>query len=474
MKNSHWLARAVMLIAGGLLGASTFMWFLAPLAPLLLAVFLISTRDAMLREALNRGMYFGFGLLASALSWGFTALPLNWLGITDPYLGFGIIFFIWCIYSVILALPIAGIAFGIRAFREWFLLLLPCIWVLGEWVRAFLFSLATWGSGTTIGADFSFGFVGYALSWIPGTLHLARFGGVYSLSFVCVSAAVALFFFYQRTSIRSVCIGLVGYVLIVGVLIFMPSPIRIQYEPSPVEVKGLRISPISTAFEPTLVRGGFHALDKSLVTAGHIYDAASIADVIILPEYSNYLKTEELLPTQEAARVRAALRTYDVLLIDSERSADDQSGSILFYEGGRGSVLATKHKRFLIPLGEYMPEPLIVLARFIGLSDEIDAVLRARSYTPSREPFSSRIVEWHGVRLGVLACSETFSPFGYKQVADAGADVLINIASHSWVRGSAPILFNETMAMARVHAVHTGKPYIQASNYSPSFAIFPR
>lgn len=461
------------MVNGVLLGATTFFSYLAFLAPLCIALWLFQVRRAERREALLFGQLFGFGLLAAVFSWGFTTLPLNWLGISDPLLGLGIITFIWGIYSFILATPIASLSAIVHMLRGWWLVLVPCLWVVAEVVRAFLFSITTWGSGTTIGADFSFGYIGYALAWIPGTLHLAAYGGVYILSALCVALGVLVYILIESgVRFRSIALS---YSVVTALLWIIPSPIHTILNPGILEVGGLRIALPTTEFKPVLARTGFEVIDKELRTAALLEELLTESpNIIVLPEYSSYFKTEEFLDEATRARIRSALAENDVLLIDSERTSETLTGGILFYDGKKKRVVETQYKRFMIPLGEFMPTPLIVLARTLGLSEEIDAVLAARTYAPSKEPFSSRILEWKGVRISVLACSEVFSPVSYTSVSRAGADVLINIASHSWVRGSAPILFNETMAMARVHAVFTGKPYLQASNYAPSFALLPR
>jgi len=100
-------------------------------------------------------------------------------------------------------------------------------------------------------------------------------------------------------------------------------------------------------------------------------------------------------------------------------------------------------------------------------------MLKNRTYVPATGSVANRTFDLRGARLGVLACSESFSPFRYKQLSDAGADILINIASHSWTRGDSHVLFRETTAMARIHAVYTGKPYVQVTNYGTSFILFP-
>jgi apolipoprotein N-acyltransferase len=437
-------------------------------------------RSHGMRAAFFIGLCFDIGRMGAAYSWGFFILPLNWLGISNPITGFCIVFLIWLVYSIILALPGAFFGLILRAVGVRSLLFAPLLWVIFAYIDAVLYSLAAWGQGSVIGADSSFGWFGYALAWAPGLLWGARLGGAYALTFI-VAVLGAVFYYIvcvhpMGTATRWRIAGVVyGLLLVVGY--FVPGPVTTTFNPPVVYADGLRIVPVSTLIQPALTRSDseFAAIEEQL--AGDILDAIhENPDVIVLPEYSGYFKRENLLSKERAAYVREQLHQSKVLLIDSDHSDEEEGrqGNIIFYDGEIGQVVERQQKRFLIALGEYLPNIVLWSLNLSGYSAELDAIVKYRTYNPSLEPFATRVFSYRGAKLGVLACSETFSPLSYKEVSDAGADVLINIASHSWIRSRSPILFRETLAMAYVHAAYTGKTYVQASNYAPSYVLYPR
>src|SRR3989344_5122936 len=466
---------------GAFLGAATFIPWLWPTAPLTIAVLLHLIFNGSPAKAFWIGHSFGFGLMGASFSWGFGSLPLDWLGIDNFTLGAVIVACIWWLYSIVVGSAVGVFAYIVRIYgKQWSILIFaPFVWVLCEFLHSFLHFLSAWGLGSILGFDLAFGFVGYALAW-SDFLWAARIFGVTGLSFLTAFLGTLLFLAWERRKAYSLKISAVVTGTFAGAMILggyaLPAPLQIVYNPPVVEINGLRIIPVSTDIGPALsrTRDELAAIERDV--AGAILKATEARpDIIVLPEYIRYFKSEYLLSSTESLRVRQALADSGALLIDSERALpkDGRYGSMLFFDGESGTIVERQHKRLLIPLGEYLPYIVSFALEALGMEEVVRGVLDNRTYTPSHDSFSTRIFEWRGVKLGLLACSESISPFGYKEVSDAGADVLLNVASHAWLRNGSWILFNQTLAMARIHAVYTGKVYVQASNHSPSFVIVP-
>lgn len=464
----------IALIAGIALGAATFTPWLWPIAPFSICIILLLLQNQSLPHALARGYFFGIGITGAAFSWGFDALPLNWLGIPDPIISVYIMVFVWGMFSLVVATPVALWACLVRSLHSasQLLFLAPILWVMSEFLRAAVHALLAWGSGSTLHADLSFGFGGYALAW-SDYLWIAQSGGVVALSLVVAFLGTLLYVLLRRGVFNywGKCGVSVGVVFVLFGFV-LPDAVRVDFEPAPITINGITIATLSTRFPPDLKSAEGQLVSRELSLAGNILRVTERApDILVLPEYSRYLKNEHLLPETRAQEVRTALQHAPTLLIDSERSDSDQRGAILLFDGS--SVLEKQYKRLLIPFGEYFPNFLLVVFRWFGFDEAVGGILAYRTYVPSSESFANRVFTWKGVTIGVLACSESFAPFGYKMAADNGADVLINIASHSWVRGSTQVLFKETLSMARVHARYTGKPYIQATNFGASYVVWP-
>ncbi len=475
---------AVSLACGALLGSTTiteYGWLIAPLCLYVLLALLY----AFPRERAGYiGLAFGVGIGAAAFSWMFGALPFDWLGIPNLLISILLFSAIYVGYTTFMGLSVAAFALIIRlqAVGTRLLLLVPIAWVCSEFLRAFLLSVGGWKNGIPLNADLTFGFVGYALAW-SDYLWLAQWGGVVVLSFFVALFSTAIFLithsmigvhFHAR---RRVIAGIgVVYALYIVIGFVLHDPVRFVQSPSLVEVNGLQIAPIWTDIPPALRRTDAQQSEIEHILASKIMTALDQgANVIVLPEYARYLKSEGLLNSEEALRVRDALAKHKALLIDSQRAsaADGYFGQIIFYDGVQGDVVEVQNKRLLVPFGEYLPVIVTGPMRVAGYGSVVSSVERNRTFAASSDAFRTRTFEWRGEEIGVLACSEALAPFGYTAVANAGADVLINVASHSWQRGFAFIIASEVEAMARIHAVNTGKVYIQASNNSPTFVIYP-
>ncbi|MEI6863968.1 MAG: hypothetical protein WCK46_01150 [Candidatus Adlerbacteria bacterium] len=461
---------------GSAIGASffyTYGWILVPGA---CALFLYLLSRSTTRELFFLGTLFGFCIVGFSLSWVFTLFPFDRIGVHNHIASVCVEFGIWFFCSLILATFSGFFGIQVRPYLKsfWILCIAPLLWVASELVRAALFSLVMWGSGSTFGADFSFGFIGYTFAGSPGLLWFARAGGVLALSWLAITLGSLLYvvatqktLFFQ-TRLYSFA-GIYLFILAIGFL--LPSPLKVEMEPSVVVADGLRVVPISTHLDPS-----FHLTAEQLLGYEQtIADKINVAlkqkpDVIILPEYLQFLKNQMLLPSNFRTTLMEGLKKNNTLLVDSEATPGGQ-GAMLFFDGASGAVVARQEKRYLMPFAEYQPKLLISILTFLGLGKELRDILTSREYLSSDEPFSSHTFVWKSANLSVLACSEVFAPFGYKEASGAGATVLINVASHGWLNSN--LLFRETFAMAKIHAVYTGKPYIQAINYQPSFVLYP-
>ncbi len=471
------------LLCGGVLGAATFAPFLWVMVPLAFAGLLYLIATSSKKSSFFVGWAAGAGIAGASFLWFFTTLPLTWLGIDSFAQGFLMVLVVWSACTMFVALATGLWALAMAHIRESLLWLLvaPVAWVFSEMVRALLFSVATWGEGSLLYPEVTFGNIGYALAWADGYLWLARFGGVYVLSFFAALCGTMVYLAVRDAQISKRRTKFFIFVLALGVFVaggaLLPSPVVEVIDPEVVSVGGLRIAPVRTRIEPSLGYSPLEWRAKQEYLQEHILAAAAHSpDIIVLPEYALYFRGERYNDPILADEVLAVLKEKGIALIDSGRTSAEEGryGEILFFDGSSGQIMERHHKRLLIPFGEYVPYLFAQGLSLFGMREEVEAMKNVRSYARSREPFSERIFEHKGARLGVLACSEIFAPFGYKKLADAGADVFINVASHSWARDSAPLLFNQTYAMALVHVAYARKPYVQATNYAPSYALFPR
>ncbi len=81
------------------------------------------------------------------------------------------------------------------------------------------------------------------------------------------------------------------------------------------------------------------------------------------------------------------------------------------------------------------------------------------------------VLEAGPVRVGVSICGEVMYPDISRNLAGAGAPVLVNISNDGWFRDSAEL--DQMLAMARFRAVENRRPFVRATNTGISAFLDP-
>ncbi len=460
---------------GAALGASLNIAALWPLVFIGLAALygILSASPLSWGRAFGYGYTFGIFYLGGALWWFWDTIPLDWLGFGDTWMQFVIIFFCWGIVVVALSLCIAAAAAIVVLLRSgtWAAdtLLFAATWVfVAEYLRMWMFTLLTWGGGSVLGAHFSAGFVGYALSNHMWLLQLAAVGGVFTLSFAAAFAGSTLWWVYAKLQPRAeyalpaVALG----ILFLGVTAAAPFPLVERTPPAPGE---LQVALVGTYFPATLennAKENDRRLQQLLPLVKEA--AATDADLIVLPED---VRLFDKLDTWERTDFSEGLSTHPRYLLDTHRVAawGGSHSQLVLYSLPDGKPLHTSEKHFLLPPGEYTPVLLEMFMKLLGLETQLRIIQGNRSFQAGTPSGLYSVGE---ARIGALFCAEILSPSLYAALAERGASILINPASQAWFHES-PRVFHQTLAAAKVHAVTNRTYFLQASNYAPTFAIAP-
>ena len=465
-------ALAILLFSGVVGGLALTVPLLWPL----IFVFLVPLfhrvykKDTSATRAFFYGWIFGYGLIGVAIHWTFNAYPLDWAGVADPVHGLIMTTIVWFVISLTLSFFVALWAliahFLIRR-SVVDMISVPISWVLFEWLRMWGFTLVTWGTGSVFTPYFSFGMIGYALGESPALLQIARFGGVYLLSFCVAFVGMLLLVISNGTSeilTRRRALALAAALLAAYViLIFIP------YRPPHAM---LNITTIETDFPATVTvsDAALSAEESSIKTKlSAIAGSGDTPDVIVLPEDTRFLQTMGARGEDPQKYLQSLFGAREVLLIDSART-DTFTGSysrVTFFSSTRGSI-ATRDKYVIIPFGEFVPTVMEWGMHAVGMGSELALDESNRDYFPGPTPHG---VEYHGATLIVLLCSEMIAPSLYHDTARGTTNpIFINMSSQSdFHHGSDP--FAEMRDMMLVQSAWSNVPFFQSTNGEPMVRI---
>src|SRR3989344_4614797 len=434
----------------------------------LVPLFFFLRNEQSLKRTFQYGFLFGTVTIAGVIVWFLSTYPLEWAGIGNKFVGAVVVLLVWGATSALLGLFFAlfAILFKRLVRNDWSdLLIVPSLWVLMEFLRALLLSLFFLGSQSSLGPDWIFGFFGYSLVWWRVLAYLAPWGGVYLLSFIGVAINYALFLVLYRMRGGKTA---TKFFFVVGVLaaLYIANQVVSLNTTRAISGDTKTIASVATNFPATFSQGFLNIGEQANTIERLLGEAVqSSPDIIVLPEDSYalpYLGTTTIQTLLEREK-------KEVMLIDSAQVSDalGTRERIFFYSSVRG-VAGTSDKTFLMPFGEYLPHIAVATARLFNFQEWLSAFYDVRGYQRGNIAVP---ISFEGHVLGVLFCSEIIPESLYRKLANDGADIFFNVASHADFHNGERILYNQTLSSAKMKAASNGRFFIQAGNYMPSFVL---
>ncbi len=455
------------IISGICLGAA----FLHPILSFLAIIGLVLFIQAVissdnLKQAVGLGYLVGVIKYAGALIWFWHAYPLTWLGVAPISTQLLLIGGVWLLNILLIAIGLsigAGLFFWLYHREPKYLYIFPLIFVASEILGSWIFSLFSLGPGSGLNTDFSFGYVGYALAYLPGFLPLGAIGGVYSLSVFAGALALLIYLiWFQDRDLKSAVTRLLLFVLTVWLLVsniylYLRSPINLDQD----------IIAVSTRFDSDLLSqdGGYELKQnevKKAVTAAINLNP----DIILLPEDSRFVSSfankEEIFAFLNQARPESG-----ALLVDSSRATLNQHEVTLraYSFDLKDDGLYVIDKQHFVPQGEYLPHLFTFWMKLIGQEGFIEKVIADRSYRPG--PANSYADMPRNIP-SVLFCSESVSPASVARIRrEEGPNLILHPVSHAWFNDSKTLRY-QLDRMLRLQAIKNNVNIVQAGNMAPS------
>ncbi len=363
-------------------------------------------------------------------------------------------FGVWLLLGASLSAGFVLFAYLIKGFQAkqpffWLsLITVPAAWVVAEFCRSLFTSFIASGPGGSLGPNFNFANFGYAGS-ATFVGFAARLVGLYGVSLLVVLVNVSLFWALQKRY---------KPLLVVGALVMLLAAVGFYWPShgSDISIGVVRLSADDEYYYDRL--------------AGALQNRSpnQPLDVLVLPEYSEYL--ENSVPQQQKAIASAAFGSRAGTVVYSRRG-DRQRGHAtnqVVVSDQAGRITSTQDKSFLIPSGEYLPWVISGVLKVTGQS-ELTSYFD-KEVAVAKSDVAESPVEANGVVYGILACSGAITPNRYQTLTKQGASILINTASLNQFR-NAKLYHQQAKQFARFQAVANNRPFAQSAKGGNSYVV---
>jgi len=385
---------------------------------------------------------FSFYWIVSALTYyGEVSLPSGIFLFLLFSVAFSIIQFV--IFSVV-------IYFLKRRYGASYLFMLPFVWILIEFFREFFpFSGFPWN------------LAGYTLSYINPVAQLSSVMGIYGLSFLSITGAVAVFYFiYYRN--RNSIFFLISY-MTVFVLIFTVGALRIKmYEPYGIKktvavIQGNVLQDEKTRSEKKKIIDRYVNIIKKIKRFR--------PDIIVLPEsalpfyplYGEHFIYKRYFFKNVKDIKRPFLIGLDNVFFDREK-INLYNSLVLFDENHE--IVEFYNKIKLVPFGEYVPFPFKIFSKLFPYLEGYDFVSGK----------NQKILSYRDFKIVPLICFEAIFPYFVSKFSKKG-NLIVNVTNDAWF-GKSPAPFQH-FEMARIRAIENGRYFVRSANTGISAVINP-
>jgi len=451
-------------------------------APLIMAV----VRERRFWRSLLLGSVTGTVFYAGSSQW--VMHSMHTYGGIPMWLCFVILIVFSATLGVFTGLFGAVLAASVKRFGGWAMLAAPVIWAASEWAR-----LEVTGVGWNA--------LGYSQAFQPAVIQVSRWGGVYLVSALMVTAGTALVFavvyLEQR---RGIVVLTVAGAIAIGAVFYGESLRPTSDEPGSIPIAAIQPNiPIDGPWDDPKFAGEMvlrlislseravqdfkDEASNSTNNKGRNNDTANAANakgdsdagfgLVIWPEspMSFEYDRDEALRRHLAEFTR---RNNVYLLINSwgfadpgnagvspaeQQSAAQYNSAVLISPSGEKA--AEYDKMALVPFGEFVP------ARgWVPFMDRIPALVA--DILPGRE---LKLIDAAGARLGTSICFEVTRPDLARRMRLEGATALVQISNELWFGASS--MPRQMLAEAVFRAVENGVDLVRVTNSGLSARISP-
>ena len=443
----NWKKLLLCFVMGGILVGAFAPFNLYFLGFISLATLFYLWRDSSPKLSFWLGLSFGYGLYGVGVSWVYVSLstyggmPL-WMGIISV-LGF----------TGLLALLIGLSGYVIaRFFSNYRAIAIPCVWIVFEWVKSWLFTGFPWLD------------VGYTQtsSWL---ISWAPVGGIYLVSFVVVTIASCLAVMAQKySSLRLPRLKQAACVLVLLCISYgltfhdwsypvgKPLSVGVVQPNTPIDLKWQHNYQSELISKLARLSHGLNNTPQNKLSNTPV-------DLIVWPETALPLYSQQ---TDEAFWSSITPKGSALLtgIMDSPNRNDQHeiyNAAALSCDGQQPAIYRKTH---LVPFGEYLPLRFL----FNWVLEYLQLPMSDLSSWKGNQSLNCG----ETLKIGLSICYEDAFAAEYRSnVGDA--TLLVNISEDAWFGDSfAP---HQRQQMAQMRAAELARPLVRSANSGPSLLI---
>jgi apolipoprotein N-acyltransferase len=447
------------------------LWWLQILAMAVFAKSLISSVAAgSLKQAAWRSWVFSTAWMCGSIWWLYISMH-TYGGLPSWLAAFGVLLLSSCLalfYMLVCMLfyrvtvknrsnkPLAGVLYGFSA------IIFGACWMLAEIARG------TWLTG------FPWGAVGY--SHVDGPLAgLARYIGVYGMSFVCAYVAmlaaqvITSWFTINKSSVENTALRAqsVGVVLLFSMLTFISDnkpeiALNTRSQTPPLQVTLLQGNiPQDEKFQPG--KGVTTALSWYAEQLQNVQTGLVVTPETAIPTLPQLLPPDYLAKLQQPFKAENSQKAALIGIPMGNRSAGF-SNSVMGFKPTQATLSApyVYDKHHLVPFGEFVPP---FAQWFIDL-------MKIPLGSFNRGSLDQAPFYWQNQRLGLNICYEDL--FG-EELAQRFANpataptILVNLTNIAWFGNT--IAIDQHLNIARLRSMELARPSIRATNTGATVII---
>jgi len=427
------------------------------------------------KKAFFGGLITGIIFLGGLFVWLLKTAPFDWLGITSGKgytLVLILLIILWVIQILFLSLFFAVFPWiykklvNLQLTTFAFLIVVPSLWVIIEYLRTWGFSVLWLGKETLFGSHWTFGNLAYALHNNTVSIQAADIGGIYLISFLIVLINIILFTIFKvfKKQNKSQIIALI-IILVLIISFWRGYGIYKLNSKEKGELRKIALLqtnfPSSSAANPYQKEEIFRAVLSLFQTKNVVQENP---DFIIAPEGFGLVSL-----TKSKEITKYLIRDFwkpGQIFLENERVVDENGKNksrLFYYDLEKEKPIAFQDKMLLVPNGDYLP----YLTKFLLGIYSFNVRFEEKLFQKGEK---NDIAQTPKANIGSGICSSILSPALNRELTQKGAQILVVVSSDAPFHGSKALL-SQNLAMSQLRAVENRRYFVQATNAGYSFLL---